>query len=59
MLQVEIDGDAKWDAGFTLGMVLADLRRKKSEVGPRGVDQGTQRVQRLTQPRKKKQKRRK
>lgn len=58
-LQIEIAGNIKWDPGLTLGMVLAELRRKKSEVGPRGSDQATQRVQRLNQPRKSKHKGRK
>jgi len=58
-LSVEIAGDDKWDPGLTLGMVMAELRRKKSECVSHGMGQATQRTQRLNQPRKSKVKRQK
>ena len=58
-LSNEIANNDRWDPGLTLGMVMVEFRRKKSECASHGASQATQRTQRLNQPRKSKTKRQK
>jgi len=58
-VRAEIAKNARWDAGLSLGMVMAEFRRKKSECAGHCASQATQRTQRLNQPRKSKMKRQK
>jgi len=58
-VSAEIAKNARWDAGLSLGMVMVEFRRKKSECVGHGASQATQRTQRLNQPWKSKMKRQK
>lgn len=58
-LCVAVQEDSQWDPGLTLGMVLAELHRQKSETSKAGPDRNTQLTNRVTQPKKNKRKDRK
>ena len=55
-LQISISSDPQWDAGLTLGMVLAELRRSKSANSKERIDRDSQLTSRVMQPKRNKQK---
>jgi len=57
IIRSEVDGNAIWSSGLTLGMVLAQIRKDRSSKPPRQGDSQREITDRLTQPKKNKQKR--
>ena len=50
----EVDGNAQWMPGLTLGMALAEIRKSKSRTEPTERDKDNERTSRLNRPRKNK-----
>ena len=55
----EVDDNEHWMSGLTLGIVLAEMRRRKSSAGLRDRDKDAERISRLNQPKQRKVKFRK
>ena len=50
----EVESNSQWDPGLTLGMVLAELRRKKANQRHEGHDGWRERANEVVRPRRRK-----